>query len=78
MMDEGYAKRAGVFDPQAVRQLYGKCRSHADGQFSNADNMAVVGILSTHVLHEKFVEKRPLDQAPVVVKTVVDRLETEP
>ena len=39
---------AGVFDPGAVQRLWRKCQATPDGHpFSNADNMAVVGILST-------------------------------
>ena len=50
-----------LFDVQAVRGLYGKCSSRArNGKggetFSNADNMAIVGILSTQLLHAQFVE----------------------
>ena len=47
---------AGVFDPHAVDRLWRKCVDHgADGQFSNADNMALVGVLSTGLLHERLV-----------------------
>jgi asparagine synthase (glutamine-hydrolysing) len=77
-MDEGRVRRAGIFDPQAVKQLWAKCRARAADQFSNADNMAVVGILSTHLLHEGFVERRPVAPKPVVLKTVVERLEARP
>ncbi len=66
---------AGVFSPTAGRQLLDKCRARAAaGQFSNADNMGVVGILSTQLLYHHFI-RRPLpDPPPVPVKTLVDRL----
>jgi asparagine synthase (glutamine-hydrolysing) len=66
---------AGVFAPAPARSLIEKCRVRArDGQFSNADNMAVVGILSTQLVHHLFVAHRPEASAPPVIRTVVDRL----
>jgi asparagine synthase (glutamine-hydrolysing) len=47
---------AGYFDPQAVQKLVEKCRSGRAIGF--ADNMAFVGILSTMVLHEVFINER--------------------
>lgn len=45
---------AGVFDPGAVAALWAKCQRASD-QLSNADNMALVGVLSTQLLHRMFV-----------------------
>ena len=39
-------------DPEAVALLWAKCRS-APGQLSNADNMALVGVLSTQLLQQE-------------------------
>jgi asparagine synthase (glutamine-hydrolysing) len=65
---------AGVFSPRPARSLIEKCRSRAgDGQFSNADNMAVVGILSTQLVHHHFVAHRPEGSAPPIIRTLVDR-----
>ena len=44
------------------------------GQFSNADNMAVVGVLSTQLLHEQFIRQRPQADPPAHVRTLVDRV----
>ncbi len=67
---------AGVFDPGAVSQLVAKCMARAgSGQFSNADNMGVVGVLSTQLVHHHFIAQRPT-AAPAVCRTVVDRAET--
>ncbi len=50
---------AGVFDPTRVAQLWAKCQAQAhQGQFSNADNMALVGVLSTQLLHQQLVATR--------------------
>lgn len=52
--------RAGVFDPRAVERLLAKCIAQGEaGQLSNADNMALVGALSTQILHERFVRTQP-------------------
>ncbi len=67
---------AGIFNPAAAEQLIAKCRARAaGGQFSNADNMAVVAILSTQLLHEQFIRQRPQAAAPAVIRTVVDRVD---
>ena len=66
-------KDAGCFDPAAVAQLLAKCAARAgSGQFSNADNMAVVGVLSTQLVHHQFVAARPTAEAPAVIRTIVD------
>ena len=65
--DTASLAEAGVFAPGAARQVLDKCRDRAgSGQFSNADNMAVVGIVSTQLLHRQFVTdprtSPPLDE----------------
>jgi asparagine synthase (glutamine-hydrolysing) len=65
---------AGVFSPRAARRLIDKCRLRAGaGQFSNADNMAVVGILSTQLVHQQFIARRPEASAPPVIRTIVEQ-----
>ncbi|MFL5442234.1 MAG: asparagine synthase (glutamine-hydrolyzing), partial [Myxococcales bacterium] len=73
---ESAVRRAGVFDPAAVRKLWTKVRAspHA-AQFSNADNMALIGVLSTQLLHAQFVERAP-DASPVPPRTIIDRVGT--
>lgn len=67
-------REAGIFNPAAATQLIAKCRARAaGGQFSNADNMAVVAILSTQLLHEQFIRQRPTATVPPL-RTVVDRV----
>jgi len=70
---------AGVFDPDRVRRLYEKClqqgRSKAtEGLFSNLDNMAFVGILSTQLLHHQFITHRTDEGDEVKFTTLVDRI----
>jgi asparagine synthase (glutamine-hydrolysing) len=67
---------AGVFVPAAARQLIDKCRARAsEGQFSNIDNMAVVGVLSTQLLHSQFVRHRPAAAPPRTIRTIVERVD---
>lgn len=64
--------RAGVFETEAVRSLWNKCKERAtDQQFSNTDNMALIGALSTQLLHKRLVESRPVT-TPIQPKTIVD------
>jgi asparagine synthase (glutamine-hydrolysing) len=71
--DPASLAEAGVFAPQAARQVIEKCRARAaSGQFSNADNMAVVGILSTQLLFDRFLRRAPDPGPPVAIRTVVD------
>jgi asparagine synthase (glutamine-hydrolysing) len=65
---------ANVFDPQAVVQLLRKCRTRgSEGQFSNTDNMALVGVLSTQLLHHQFIANRPDGSRTIEVLTDIDK-----
>jgi asparagine synthase (glutamine-hydrolysing) len=65
---------ANVFDPQAVAQLLRKCRARgSEGQFSNTDNMALVGVLSTQLLHQQFIANRPDGSGAIEVLTDIDK-----
>jgi asparagine synthase (glutamine-hydrolysing) len=64
--------QAGVFEPEAVAQLWRKCRAAA-GQMSNADNMALVGVLSTQLLHHSFVRNRPVATRTEQPRTEIQR-----
>ena len=67
-------REAGVFKPAAARHLIDKCRAKAhEGQFSNADNMGVVGILSTQLVYQQLLCVPP-PPPRVPLTTVVDRL----
>ena len=66
---------AGVFEAAPARALLEKCFSGGGGgQFSNADNMAAVGILSTQLLHHSFVRRRPVSGPRPLLVTLVDRV----
>jgi asparagine synthase (glutamine-hydrolysing) len=67
---------AGMFGSEGVGRLLEKCRSlSADGQLSNADNMAFVGVLSAQLVWDLLVRRAPpyrgLDEGDLTVN--VDR-----
>ncbi len=56
VVSERDVRAVGVFDPAGVARLWRKCRaSGARGQLSNADNMALVGVLSTALVHHQLI-----------------------
>jgi asparagine synthase (glutamine-hydrolysing) len=78
VMDDRAVADAGLFDPRVVAQLWAKCRARGDGaQFSNADNMALVGVLSTQLLHAQFVRPGTFGDDPPVAVRIVDALDPE-
>jgi asparagine synthase (glutamine-hydrolysing) len=78
LLGERAVREAGVFDPAQVARLARKLGESEGGQFSNADNMAVVGVLSTQLLHERLVRAAPAGAAPPPSFRVwVDRLEPD-
>ena len=74
VLDESTVARAGIFDPVAVRRLWRKGQAQPDGRpFSNADNMALVGVLSTGLIHEALVRSAPGRIGDIPLATLVDR-----
>ena len=79
LLSESAINHAGIFEPASIAQLHSKCRGKflADPGtvFSNADNMAMVGIVSCQLLHRLFVADRAEDRADDVQLTVdIDRV----
>ncbi len=69
----------GGLRPGVAGQLCRKCVGRRDeSQFSNADNMALVGVLSTQLLHESFVGGGVRAVRPATFHTVADRLREGP
>ena len=56
LLGQARIRDAGYFQPAAVNRLFEKCRSGKVIGFS--DNMAFVGILSTMLVHDQFVQGR--------------------
>ena len=73
MLSDESVRRAGVFDPAAIARLRAKLFSRSDAApFSNADNMAIVGVLSTQLLHHGLIGSAP-ETVAVKPKTLVER-----
>jgi asparagine synthase (glutamine-hydrolysing) len=78
VLSERAVTEAGVFDPKAVDRLWRKCRNNpSDKPFSNADDMALVGVLSTELLYEQVVRVAPARSTDVPFRTVVDLLPSQ-
>jgi len=65
---------AGVFGRAAAQVLEKSLGERGDGQCSNTDNMAVVGILSTQILHHQLLRRQPAPVASTREPRVVDAI----
>lgn len=61
LLSEDVIQKKGLFEPQAVTRLKQKALSGAN--LTEVEDMALVGILSTQLVHELFVEKTNAVQA---------------
>lgn len=59
LLSENAIRRKGYFDLKKVLRLLEKCRGQAGYLLSERENMAVVGILSTQLLDELFLQNFP-------------------
>jgi asparagine synthase (glutamine-hydrolysing) len=75
-LSETSIRNANVFDSGAVARLLDKCRAQATvagGDVSNSDNMALIGVISTQLLHQQFIASRPGGDAISALTVDVDR-----
>jgi len=56
MLSEEKIKKAGIFNPTTVAKLKNKCTKMADKRLSFKDNMSFIGILSTQLLNDSYLE----------------------
>jgi asparagine synthase (glutamine-hydrolysing) len=73
LLAESSVRGGGVFEPAAVSRLWAKCKAQAGRGLSNTDNMALLGVLSTQLLHRQFVHGRCTAAPPAALRTDVDR-----
>lgn len=74
-LSPGAIRAANVFAVDPVQRLLKKCRARAAAaSFSNGDNMALVGILSTQLLHRELIARAPGTNA-AAAHPVVDVLQ---
>jgi asparagine synthase (glutamine-hydrolysing) len=59
LLSEPAIRMAGYFHPGRVMKLMEKCRRQAGNLTSERENMALVGILSTQLVHHLFIENFP-------------------
>ncbi len=55
ILSEKTVEKAGVFNAKAVSGLTGKCRAAGGTGMSNTDNMRLVAVVSTMLLHHQFI-----------------------
>ena len=73
LLSERSITATGIFDPSGVQRLWNKCRErHEDSQFSNSDNMALVGVLSTQLLDHSMIRSVPSQRAAIAFRTDID------
>ncbi len=65
-LSEESVKRGGYFNPKKVGLLVNKYKKPEAMFSSEFQNMAVVGILSTQILHDRFIENFPGRDVPPV------------
>jgi len=70
LLDPAYVTSTGLFQADAVRRLVEKCRLRAGTGVGESDEMALVGILSTLLLHDRMV-RRPELAAPLIPQRVI-------
>ena len=76
LTSERHVADAGIFDPPVVARLWRKCRaSSAVDSLSNADNMALVGVLSTGLLYEQLVRAAPERRPATRFATLIDEVQ---
>jgi asparagine synthase (glutamine-hydrolysing) len=56
VMSESSIKRAGVFRHDAAAMLLSKCSNMNGINMSNTDNMRIVGLVSTMLIHHQYIE----------------------
>ena len=56
MLSDDTLKRYGYFDGKKVARLVAKCSQGRGSLLSERENMALVGILSTQLVHHQFIE----------------------
>lgn len=75
LLSEHALTDSGLFEPRAVEQLWHKCLAQgAQAPLSNADNMALVGVLSTQLLHFQLVRRAPEWSPHARPDSLTDRL----
>lgn len=71
-LSEQKLKKSGLFDGAKVNKLLQKLKAIESP--SEVDNMALVGILSTQIIYDQFIENFPIRHSPTIAPTLmIDR-----
>jgi asparagine synthase (glutamine-hydrolysing) len=71
LLEGTHLAEVGLFKPEAVKQLVEKCKRLAESSVGETDEMALVGIISTLLLHEKMIARPVLAPAAKATKVVI-------
>jgi asparagine synthase (glutamine-hydrolysing) len=74
LLSESALKKTGYFNPVKVARLYAKFRNSTASFSSEFQNMALVGVLSTQLLHQQFIEGSPPAASPLQLDRVISRV----
>ncbi len=64
MLSPDNLKRVGIFKPEPVIKLGEKCKKLSHAHLSFKDNMSFIGILSTQLLHQYYIENFKCPDSP--------------
>ena len=56
LLSENNIRKCDYFSHQRVAKLVSKCQKHPTGLLSERENMAIVGVLSTQLLHHQYID----------------------
>jgi asparagine synthase (glutamine-hydrolysing) len=74
LLSEKSLVKSGIFNPQAVKKLVNKASNETE--LSEIEEMAIVGIISTQILEDQFIQRNhPLIQTTNAPIKVIDKLE---
>jgi asparagine synthase (glutamine-hydrolysing) len=71
MLDPAHIASTGLFRPDAVAKLVAKCKVRSARGIGESDEMALVGILSTLLLHERMVTRPHLAPFRLPTRAIV-------
>ncbi|ABL00469.1 asparagine synthase (glutamine-hydrolyzing) [Pelobacter propionicus] len=63
LLSTAYLKKSGYFNVNRVSSLFARYRGASEGLTTEFQNMALIGVLSTQILHQQFVEGASLLKA---------------
>jgi len=75
VLEEGALRAAGIFEPASVARLVDKCRRNRGEKMSNTDNMRILAVLSTMLVHRSLIlaeDRTSIDAEPPEALTVID------